>query len=540
MAFRVTLVDERAGRTAPLEVQPASAESAKLFATLRDAAHKLLAESEGALVASPSDVQLSYRDSDNDLIKINSEEEAFAALACVSQPAAAAAGGLVLYASRPLNLVPRSLAQDAVQDGRLTAGRAPAPLAPADCATLQEALADIVRAAESILSSVGTPEAGDLRSRVGALRTAAAQLAAAAPATPAVPAAALEEAPFTTPVAGPLPSPGAPMSPVTPAAAPRAAAPPANHAPAVHKDVRCDSCHQWPVRGTRFKCAQCENFDLCAECEAANRHDPRHILLKIRVPRQVKVMHAAGSPPEGSLVLPRGAVPRVPSAGRLHASFPSPALGPAPAPAPAPVPSLLSAASSAASASGSSPPAAAAAPAPAPADAAGAGASAAGAGASPSPADDAAALGESFVVVPGAASSSPEPDDAAGIGPVLPAASSSPHPSFSPLPEASLADSSLLALSDAALGSSIDDGAGAGLGAAPSSSPRPPKEPGSPPSALGRSSGSLGRILTPEEFACELDLHEWQLVESRREIEALLSASTASLGPAPPAAAAGP
>jgi len=49
----------------------------------------------------------------------------------------------------------------------------------------------------------------------------------------------------------------------------------------VHTGVRCDGCDCEPIRGIRFKCSVCANYDLCQKCEAKNIH-PEHSFLKIR------------------------------------------------------------------------------------------------------------------------------------------------------------------------------------------------------------------------------------------------------------------
>jgi len=55
--------------------------------------------------------------------------------------------------------------------------------------------------------------------------------------------------------------------------------------PAVHRGVLCDGCGVTPIRGVRYKCASCPDFDLCEACEAKGVHAATgHMLLKIRVP----------------------------------------------------------------------------------------------------------------------------------------------------------------------------------------------------------------------------------------------------------------
>jgi hypothetical protein len=39
-----------------------------------------------------------------------------------------------------------------------------------------------------------------------------------------------------------------------------------------HYGVSCDCCKARPIRGKRFKCLVCPDFDLCASCEDNNRH----------------------------------------------------------------------------------------------------------------------------------------------------------------------------------------------------------------------------------------------------------------------------
>eukprot|EP00124_Ichthyophonus_hoferi_P005031 Ihof_evm3s647 gene=Ihof_evmTU3s647 len=52
----------------------------------------------------------------------------------------------------------------------------------------------------------------------------------------------------------------------------------------VHRGLICNSCQTTPIRGVRYKCANCVDFDLCEACESQTRHDKTHVLLKIRIP----------------------------------------------------------------------------------------------------------------------------------------------------------------------------------------------------------------------------------------------------------------
>ncbi|KAJ2740722.1 hypothetical protein GGI20_005654 [Coemansia sp. BCRC 34301] len=51
----------------------------------------------------------------------------------------------------------------------------------------------------------------------------------------------------------------------------------------VHRGTVCSSCQDSPIRGVRFRCAQCADYDVCERCEAHDAHR-HHALLKIAVP----------------------------------------------------------------------------------------------------------------------------------------------------------------------------------------------------------------------------------------------------------------
>ena len=50
----------------------------------------------------------------------------------------------------------------------------------------------------------------------------------------------------------------------------------------VHFGVKCDGCGVFPIVGCRYKCAVCDNFDYCEECEKKLSQKHGHPLLKIR------------------------------------------------------------------------------------------------------------------------------------------------------------------------------------------------------------------------------------------------------------------
>ena len=52
----------------------------------------------------------------------------------------------------------------------------------------------------------------------------------------------------------------------------------------MHTNVVCDSC-EVTISGTRYKCAICLDYDLCAKCERKGNHN-HHEMLRICFPRQ--------------------------------------------------------------------------------------------------------------------------------------------------------------------------------------------------------------------------------------------------------------
>ena len=48
----------------------------------------------------------------------------------------------------------------------------------------------------------------------------------------------------------------------------------------VHTNVSCDGCGIAPIRGIRYKCCICKNFDYCETCEERLGHE--HPFLKLR------------------------------------------------------------------------------------------------------------------------------------------------------------------------------------------------------------------------------------------------------------------
>ena len=52
----------------------------------------------------------------------------------------------------------------------------------------------------------------------------------------------------------------------------------------IHNGIKCNACGTKNIKGIRYKCSTCDNYNLCENCEENSNHDENHILLKIRQP----------------------------------------------------------------------------------------------------------------------------------------------------------------------------------------------------------------------------------------------------------------
>ncbi|KAL7949705.1 hypothetical protein V8C42DRAFT_311719 [Trichoderma barbatum] len=79
----------------------------------------------------------------------------------------------------------------------------------------------------------------------------------------------------------------------------------------VHRGCQCNSCGMVPIRGVRYRCANCADFDLCETCESQGVHIKTHIFYKIRIPappfgpRQMQPVWYTGDPDSCRRNLPR-------------------------------------------------------------------------------------------------------------------------------------------------------------------------------------------------------------------------------------------
>jgi len=79
----------------------------------------------------------------------------------------------------------------------------------------------------------------------------------------------------------------------------------------VHRGCQCNSCGTVPIRGIRYRCSNCADFDLCEACEARGLHIKTHIFYKVRVPtssfstRQMQPVWYPGDPDTCMKSLPK-------------------------------------------------------------------------------------------------------------------------------------------------------------------------------------------------------------------------------------------
>ena len=52
-----------------------------------------------------------------------------------------------------------------------------------------------------------------------------------------------------------------------------------------HGYTTCDGCREHPLAGTRWKCVDCPNYDLCSPCYMSDVHDKTHTFHRFDDPR---------------------------------------------------------------------------------------------------------------------------------------------------------------------------------------------------------------------------------------------------------------
>ncbi|KAI0006610.1 EF-hand [Xylariaceae sp. FL0662B] len=79
----------------------------------------------------------------------------------------------------------------------------------------------------------------------------------------------------------------------------------------VHRGCQCNGCGMVPIRGVRYRCANCADFDLCEVCESQGLHNKTHIFYKVKVPappfgpRHIQPVWYPGDPDNSIRNLPR-------------------------------------------------------------------------------------------------------------------------------------------------------------------------------------------------------------------------------------------
>ncbi|KAK1450705.1 hypothetical protein CCUS01_02161 [Colletotrichum cuscutae] len=85
----------------------------------------------------------------------------------------------------------------------------------------------------------------------------------------------------------------------------------------VHRGCACNACGVVPIRGVRYRCANCADFDLCETCESQGVHIKTHIFYKIKVPappfgpRQMQPVWYTGDPDTQIRNLSKGLMARL-------------------------------------------------------------------------------------------------------------------------------------------------------------------------------------------------------------------------------------
>ncbi|EFX03606.1 ef hand domain containing protein [Grosmannia clavigera kw1407] len=85
----------------------------------------------------------------------------------------------------------------------------------------------------------------------------------------------------------------------------------------VHRGCACNACGIVPIRGIRYRCANCADFDLCETCESQGLHTKTHIFYKVKIPappfgpRQMQPVWYPGDPDNCAPSLPRGLMARL-------------------------------------------------------------------------------------------------------------------------------------------------------------------------------------------------------------------------------------
>lgn len=86
----------------------------------------------------------------------------------------------------------------------------------------------------------------------------------------------------------------------------------------VHRGVGCNSCNVMPIKGIRYRCSNCVDFDLCEQCEAMQIHPRTHLFYKVRIPvpslgssRQPQPVSYPGRPSTVTISIPKEVMEKI-------------------------------------------------------------------------------------------------------------------------------------------------------------------------------------------------------------------------------------
>lgn len=77
----------------------------------------------------------------------------------------------------------------------------------------------------------------------------------------------------------------------------------ADRAP-LHKGSRCRNCNMAPIKGVRYRCVNCLDYDVCESCEADIEHNAQHVFLKIPTSLPLPPSQFNALPPPREPLLP--------------------------------------------------------------------------------------------------------------------------------------------------------------------------------------------------------------------------------------------
>ncbi|KAK6949081.1 hypothetical protein Daesc_009154 [Daldinia eschscholtzii] len=84
----------------------------------------------------------------------------------------------------------------------------------------------------------------------------------------------------------------------------------------VHRGCQCNGCGMVPIRGIRYRCANCADFDLCELCESQGLHNKTHVFYRVKIPappfgtRHVQPIWYPGDPDNAIRSIPRYLIAR--------------------------------------------------------------------------------------------------------------------------------------------------------------------------------------------------------------------------------------